>query len=197
MSAALSPQSREARLRFALPSDAESVLNIYAPFVRDTAVTFEYEVPSLSSYTERMERIMTAYPFILCEIGGRVAGYAYASRHRERAAYLWAVESSVYIDPAFQGQGLGKRLYGALFEVLRRQGFLLVYAVVTLPNPMSERLHASLGFSEIGVHRCAGYKLGSWHDVKWFEYFLSEPPSSPESPLGFPEIRGSGFSFLP
>jgi len=188
--------TQNVHLRFALPSDAEAVLGIYAPYVRDTAVTFEYEVPDLSSYTERMERIMASYPFILCEVGQRVVGYAYASRHRDRAAYQWATESSVYIDPEFQGQGLGKRLYAALLEILRHQGFLIVYAVITMPNEASERLHTSVGFSEIGLHRCAGFKLGAWHDVKWYEYFLSDPPAEPQTPMAFPLVRDKKWDFV-
>ena len=119
---------------------------------------------------------------------GRVVGYAYAGRHRERAAYRWSVDISAYIDPAWQGRGVGRRLYDALLAILRRQGFVNAFAGITLPNPASVALHEAIGMRRVGVFERVGYKSGAWHDVAWYGMRLVEPPDPPSEPIPLPDL---------
>ena len=175
-------------VRPARESDAAACLEIYAPFVRDTAVSFEAQVPSLEIYRGRILETLQRTPWLVAEQEGRVAGFAYATRHRERAAYQWSVEVTVYLAPQFQRQGLGRKLYAPLFHCLRAQGFCNAYAVITLPNPASVALHEKLGFLPVGVFGKAGFKLGRWHDVGWWGLPLREPPNDPEPPRPLAEL---------
>ena len=154
--------------RFAEEADAPALLAIYGQYI-DTPITFECALPSVESCTERFRSIRSAYPYIVCEEDGRIWGYAYAHRQAERAAYQWNAELSIYLDRGARGRGLGRRLYGALMELLRLQGIRTVYALVTVPNPASEGLHRAMGFRTMGVQRSTGYKDGAWRDVAWFE----------------------------
>jgi L-amino acid N-acyltransferase YncA len=175
-------------VRLADPArDAAACAAIYAPFVADTAVSFEEAVPDAR---ELAARIAAAHAWLVCERGGDVVGFAYGSRHRERAAYRWAADVSVYIDPAHQGRGLGRALYEALFERLRAQRLRIACAGITLPNAASVRLHESLGFEPVGVYRAIGWKAGSWRDVGWWQLRLlsdgatgaGAPPPEPLPP---------------
>jgi L-amino acid N-acyltransferase YncA len=168
-------------VRFAHPEDCMALLGIYANYI-NSPVTFECELPTKQEFRERIEGILMEYPYLICEQKGRVIGYAYAHRHRERAAYHWNAELSIYFDPAETNKGYGGRLYRILIELLRLQGVKNIYAGVTLPNPASERLHASLGFCRIGVERSTGYKGGRWHDVAWFEKQIA-PYDVPPVPI--------------
>lgn len=161
-------------IRMADSSDAASILDIYTPFILNTAITFEYDVPTIEEMAQRINKTLFKYPWLVCEVDKRVAGYAYASIYNERAAYQWSVVSSVYVDPGFQKRGIATRLYSVLIEVLRMQGFYSVYAGVTLPNEKSERFHRGFGFEPVGTYHHAGYKLGRWHDVRWFELSVNE-----------------------
>ena len=169
-------------IRPARESDAAACLEIYAPFVRDTATSFEQGVPSLEEYQGRIRETLRRTPWLVAEQEGQVAGFAYAGRHRERAAYQWSVEVTVYLAPQFQRQGLGRRLYAPLFHCLRAQGFCNAFAVITLPNPASVALHEKLGFLPVGMFEKAGFKLGRWHDVGWWRLPLREAPDDPEAP---------------
>ena len=166
-------------LRLARAEDAGQILGIYAPYVLDTAITFEYEVPSREAFARRVREVSAEYPYIVCLSDGRIVGYAYAHRHMERAAYGWNAELSVYIDRAHHGRGLGKRLYGALLELLTLQNVRNVYGGVTAPNPGSERLHESFGFVKLGTYYGTGYKRGAWHDVMWFEKRIGDTSGEP------------------
>ncbi|MEN6340914.1 MAG: N-acetyltransferase family protein [Clostridiaceae bacterium] len=170
----------EYSIRRARESDAEELLAIYAPYVTDTPVTFEYEVPSLAEFTGRIRSVSADYPYLVCERGGNIAGYAYAHRYKERAAYQWDAELSVYLDGGSRGRGLGKAFYTALMELLPLQNVKNVYGCVLCPNESSERLHDSLGFSRVGVFRSTGYKCGAWRDVVWFEKQIAPYDSEPE-----------------
>lgn len=170
-------------LRQTHPEDAEAILEIYAPYIRNTSITFEYEVPSLSEFRERMEGIMEGYPYLICEIDGAVAGYAYAHRYKERAAYQWDAELSVYLREGYERRGIGQAFYTALMEILKEQHVRNVYGIVTSPNPPSEALHAAMGFRLAGVSLKTGYKLGKWIDVSCFERSLGDPDSPPEELL--------------
>ena len=140
----------------------------------------------MESFTERIRSIRAAYPYIVCEEDGRIWGYAYAHRQAERAAYQWNAELSVYLDRSRTGQGLGRRLYTALMEMLRLQGIHTVYALVTVPNEKSEGLHGSMGFRHMGTQRSTGYKDGAWRDVAWFEKQIApyDPDPAPLAPIG-------------
>jgi phosphinothricin acetyltransferase len=169
------------QIRPAKRGDAAGMLDIYAPIVRHSAITFEYDVPSVVDFSTRIENVMQLYPWLVAESEGRIAGYAYAGKFRERAAYQWCCESSVYIHPDFQRQGLALKLYDALFALLKEQGIINVYAVITLPNPESVALHTRIGFAETGTLHKAGFKLGAWHDVLLMEKMLGPHPEMPEN----------------
>lgn len=155
-------------LRYAIMEDADSICRIYTPYVCTTAITFEYDAPSVDEMRRRIIVTREKYPYLVCEVDGETAGYAYAGRFRERAAYNYDVETSVYLAEKWHGRGVGKALYRCLLDLLREQRYYNVYASVALPNPKSVRLHESLGFSPIGVFPKAGYKFGAWHDLAWF-----------------------------
>lgn len=166
-------------IRLATASDAPRMLQIYASYVLGTPITFEYDIPTLEDFTGRIAKISENFPWLVCEIDGVVAGYAYASKYRERAAYRWSCEYSVYLDPSFHRMGIARALYTCLTKLLQLQGYRTAYACVTVPNAASESLHESFGFIPIGVFHDAGYKLGGWHHVKWFELPLSDAAKSP------------------
>ena len=175
------------RIRFADPErDASRILAVYAPYIGRTAITFETEVPDGTAFAARVAGIAREFPYLLLEIDGELAGYAYAHRQAERAAYQWNAELSVYLDRSRTGQGLGRRLYTALMEMLRLQGIHTVYALVTVPNEKSEGLHGSMGFRHMGTQRSTGYKDGAWRDVAWFEKQIApyDPDPAPLAPIG-------------
>jgi phosphinothricin acetyltransferase len=168
-------------IRFATPDDAAGVAAVYAPYC-STPISFELEPPDAVEISARMAKVLEAYPWLVAEEDGAIVGYAYGSRHRERAAYRWSVDVSVYVQQGRHRLGIGRRLYAILFDLLRRQGFVNAYAGVTLPNPGSVGLHESLGFEPVGVYRRVGYKCGAWHDVAWYQLRLQEPTAPPAPP---------------
>ena len=175
------------KIRFAEPArDAAGCAAIYGPFVRDTAISFEARRPSAQEFATRIERTSRIHPWLVAEDDDRLAGFAYGCPHRERAAYRWAAEVSVYVDPAQHRRGVGRGLYQRLFELLHAQGLYVLCAGITLPNPASVALHESLGFVPVGVYRAIGYKLGRWHDVGWWQLPLrppaADPPAEPRGP---------------
>ena len=155
------------KLRFAQPSDSADLLRIYAQYI-GTPVTFEYTLPGVDEFANRIRNIGRDYPYIICMEGDNIIGYAYAHRAMEREAYQWNAELSIYLDQEHTAHGLGKQLCRLLIDILRLQGIRNVYSLVTLPNTASERLHASLGFERLGTLTNTGYKNGNWHDVAWF-----------------------------
>ena len=167
------------KLRKATVADGDALAAIYKYYVENTAITFEYIAPSGAEFSERIAHKSEKYPFIIAEVDGRPIGYAYASEYRERAAYSWDVETSVYVDPRYQGRGIGKRLYSALEEILKLQNVVNLYACITCPNDQSVAMHEAFGFKYIGRFHSAGFKMGEWHDVSWFEKQISFP----ENPL--------------
>ena len=158
--------------------DAQEMLDIYRPFVTDNSVSFELEVPSLDQFAERIVTYTKRFPWLVAEENGEVIGYAYASSYRERKAYQWSVECSVYIRSDYYGKGCAQKLYETLFEELTSRGFFNVYAIITLPNEASVRFHQKMNFEEVGIFRRVGFKFGKWHDVLWMVKFLREgtPP---------------------
>lgn len=163
-------------IRFAQLSDAPALLSIYAHYVENSVITFEYDVPSLEEFEGRMMKIQREYPYLVCELDQNIVGYAYAHRHMERAAYQWNVEVSIYLLPQVQRRQIGTALYTALLEILKLQGLQTAISCITLPNDASLALHRSFGFTEIGVLRNAGYKFDAWRDVIWLQKALHEHP---------------------
>lgn len=161
-------------IRLATPEDAEGIASIYAPVVRDTAISFEIEPPTADEMRERLAAAGDRYPWIVDEVDGKLRGFANASPHKQRAAYRWCVEVSVYVAASYQRQGVARQLYRNLFDRLRDLGFVNVYAGIALPNPASVAMHAALGFDSVGVYRKVGFKLGAWHDVGWWGLRLRE-----------------------
>ena len=174
-----------AALRLATPADAQGILNIYAPYIENTSFTFETEVPSIEEFAERIRTYLVNWPWLVCEVDGVIAGYAYATRHRERTAYQWCVESSIYLHKDFQRAGIAKTLYTALIEILKKQGFRNVYAVINLPNDRSVKFHESLGFNYFATYEKVGYKLGKWKNVGWWQLSINEYGDEPAAPASF------------
>jgi len=172
-----------ATIRVAIPEDARQIQAIYAPIVRETAISFEVDPPSVAEMQRRIERTLERWPWLVCDRAGEVLGYVYASEHRERAAYRWSVDVTVYIHERARRHGVGRALYTSLFKLLALQGYYNAYAGITLPNSGSVGLHTSLGFSAVGRYRNVGYKLGNWHDVGWWQLELRALESLPDTPL--------------
>ena len=170
---------REFTIRDARPEDASALLDIYRPFVIDTAVSFELEPPTIEEFQRRMASAQSQWAWLVAECEGMVAGYAYASAFRTRAAYRWTTETSAYVHPAHRGRGVAGALYRRLFEVLVDKGFCNAYAGIALPNDASVAFHKSLGFTPVGVFHRAGWKFGKWHDVSWWEVRLRDAPIGP------------------
>lgn len=170
-------------IRMATAADAGAIARIYAPIVEQTVISFETVPPTEADMERRVSAVLAYAPWLVCGRGGDILGFAYASRHRERAAYLWSVDVSVYVDEACRRSGVGRALYTSLLALLRRQGFFVAHAGVALPNPGSVGLHESLGFRPIGVYPQVGYKLGAWHDVGWWQLPLQAHAANPTPPL--------------
>lgn len=176
-------------LRLITAADAADVADIYRPIVASTTISFETEAPGAADIERRIEDTLPTFPWLVCEDRGRIVGYAYASRHRPRAAYRWSVDTSVYVRPDFHRQGVGRGLYASLFRILEAQGFVSAYAGIALPNPGSVGLHEAMGFQPIGIYRNAGFKLGAWHDVGWWQLAIQAPVAEPRSPLTLREVQ--------
>lgn len=165
------------KIRVATEADAEALLRIYAPYVRETAITFEYEVPSEEEFRTRIRNILKRYPYLVAEQGGRVAGYAYAGPFHARPAYDWAVETSIYVDKALKKQGIGRRLHEELEKALTAQGILNMNACIAYPcgsddeylNKNSAEFHGHMGYRLVGEFRRCGYKFNRWYNMVWME----------------------------
>lgn len=176
-------------IRFVNTGDAEAMLNIYRPFIEASTTSFETIVPTTVEFAERITTCTQKYPWLAADFNGMVAGYAYASKHRERAAYQWSVETSVYIHPGFYRKGIAAVLYSTLFSLLKQQGFVNAYAGIALPNPASKQLHRFFGFEDIGVYKKIGFKFGRWHDVLWMSKNINEHTSHQSEPKGIDSIK--------
>lgn len=166
----------------AAPDDAAALLAIYAPYVRETAITFEYEVPSVEEFRRRIEHTLRTHPYLVMEQNGEIVGYAYTGQLGSRAAYAWAAETSIYLRQDCRRGGIGTRLYAALEEASRRQNVQVLYACIAAPSDDSDPhltrasidFHTRRGYATVGTfHRC-GYKFGRWYDVVWMEKRLSD-----------------------
>lgn len=187
----ISPWTRLAKkiFRLARDSDAAGCLDIYRPFIVDTAVSFETEVPSLSVFQERIRETQRLTPWLVCEMEGAIAGYAYGMPFRSRPAYRFSAEVTVVVAENRRREGLGRALYEKLFQVLIAQGFVNALAVITLPNAPSQNLHAAMDFARVGVFPQVGYKLGRWHDTEWWPRPLRPAPSQAQAPSTLAEAK--------
>jgi len=170
-------------------ADANAIAALYAPIVRDTVISFELEPPTADTMRKRIADSIGTYPWLTALVDEVVAGYAYAGRHRERAAYRWSVDVSVYVHPDYQRRGIGRALYRELLSILTRQGFRSAFAGIALPNASSVGLHQALGFSPVGVYREVGFKLGAWREVGWWRLGLSASDGVPPDPIPFSALQ--------
>ena len=182
------------RLRIATPEDGAALAEIYGYYVKNTAISFEYEAPDKDEFSRRIEHKLEKYPYIVAEIDGRPVGYAYASEFRERAAYDWDAELSVYVDKDERYNGVGQMLYTALIELLKAQNFVNLYAWITTPNPTSEKFHEKIGFSKLCEIPKVGYKNERWYGITW--YCLSLSDGAPKPIIPFPNLDRSHLTEL-
>jgi L-amino acid N-acyltransferase YncA len=176
-------------IRFVTSDDAAGIAAIYGPIVASSSISFEVEPPGEEEMRRRIQDTPPAYPWLVCEHRDRVAGYAYATRHRVRAAYQWSVDTSVYVHPDVHRCGIGRALYASLVRILAAQGYFNACAGIALPNAASVGLHESVGFEPVGVYRHVGYKFGAWHDVGWWQLGLQPSAAEPRPLLSLAEIR--------
>jgi phosphinothricin acetyltransferase len=178
-------------LRLASPDDAAAIAAIYAPMVRDTAITFELAEVSSADMAHRVTSTMRRHPWLVAEDDGDVLAYAYGTQHRTRAAYDWSVDVSVYVAQHARRRGLAQALYRALLNMLGAQGYANAFAGVALPNNASVGLHESLGFTHVGVYRAVGWKLGAWWDVGWWQLRLTSSDAPPRRLVPLPDLPRS------
>ncbi|MGA9594742.1 MAG: arsinothricin resistance N-acetyltransferase ArsN1 family B [Acidimicrobiia bacterium] len=169
------------QIRLATTDDADAIAAIYAPFVTDSTISFETDPPDGAQMATRIEARLPRYPWLVADENDSVIGYAYAGAHRERAAYAWSTEVSVYVAETARRRGVARRLYQTLFDLLDRQGYRMAYAGITLPNPASVGFHEAMGFVPVGVYHNVGWKHGHWRDVGWWELALGD--NAPAVPL--------------
>ena len=179
----------EVKIRTATENDAEALLEIYEPYVRETAITFEYEVPSAEEFRSRIHNTLLKYPYLVAEQNGEILGYVYAGPFHDRPAYDWAVETSIYVDCDRKRMGIGKKLHNALEEELKERGFLNMNACIAYPETKDEHLdknsaefHAHLGYRMVGeFHKC-GYKFNRWYNMVWMEKLIGEHTTEQKQP---------------
>ena len=162
-------------IRSAQLSDAKAIQAIYQPYVTETAITFEVDVPTVLEFEERITQTLTHFPYLVAEEEGIVVGYAYASTYYARAAYDWTVELSIYISKEARGQGIGSALYTALEEELEARGYLRFLACIAVPNEASISMHEKRGYVQVAHFPKVGYKFEQWHDIIWMQKTLDGP----------------------
>lgn len=171
-------------IRLANQADVPAILNIYAPYIRETAITFEYDVPEITEFKERFDSITARYPWLVWEENGKILGYAYGDRAFARSAYAWDADLSIYLDMSAQGKGIGGKLYGCLEEMLKNRGYFTLYALITAANEPSRKFHEKRGYVCEGVLKNSGFKMGKWYDVAWYALHMREA----EDPGNAPEV---------
>jgi phosphinothricin acetyltransferase len=185
----------DTKIRVASPDDARALLNIYAPYIKNTAITFEYDIPTEDEFSERIRNTLTKYPYILAECGEKIIGYAYAGTFIGRAACDRSVEVSIYIDQGFRGKGIGKMLYTILENILRTQNIVNVNACVAYTdvedeylNKNSVNFHTHMGYRLVGRFDKCGYKFGRWYDLVWMEKIIGEHCENPAEAIPFSSV---------
>jgi phosphinothricin acetyltransferase len=186
--ARLASLMHDIHLRLATAEDAAAVAAIYAPYVRDTPISFETTPPTADEVARRIEDALASHVWLVACRATDIVDYAYASAHRTRAAYRWSVDTAVYLERTSHRRGIARRLYGALFAILVRQRYVNAYSGITLPNAASVGLHEAMGFAPVGVYRRVGYKRGAWYDVGWWGRTLRECDGEPEEPLSLRDL---------
>lgn len=194
----MSEKNENVKIQIASVDDAEELLAIYAPYVEKTAITFEYEVPSVEEFKGRIAHVLQHFPYLKAVEEGKILGYAYVSPFKGRAAYDWAVETSIYVDENVKHKGIGKKLHQALETVLKEQGILNMEACIAYPkeedkylDKNSARFHAHLGYRMVGEFDKCAYKFDRWYDMVWMEYIIGEHQEHMTFPKSFPQIRDS------
>ncbi len=190
-------KNQDIRIRIASPCDGEKLLKIYGPYVEKTAVTFEYQIPGVEEFSERIEKTMRRYPYLVAERGGEPVGYAYAGAFHDRAAYDWAVETSIYVAWNEKKTGIGRKLHDMLEKALKKQGILNMNACVACPwgeedeylTRNSLEFHRHLGYRLVGEFCQCGYKFGRWYNMAWLEKHIGEHLGDQPAPVAFREVR--------
>lgn len=192
----VSEMSDEIRIRIASEQDAEELLNIYAPYVLKTAITFEYEVPTVEEFRSRICHTLERYPYLVAERGGRILGYAYAGTFNKRAACDWTAETSIYVDENQKHSGVGGKLNRALEEILQQMGITNLEACIAVPETEDEYLtrnsveyHTHIGYRLVGEFEKCGCKFGRWYNLVWVEKVIGEHRAEPAHPVWFPELK--------
>ena len=177
-------------IRLATIADAPQFAAIYAPYCSDSVISFEEVAPSADEMAGRIAATLVRFPWLVFEEAGDIRGYAYAGRHRDRAAYRWSTDVSAYVRVDWHHRGIGRALYTRLFEILVRLGYYNAFAGITLPNAASVGLHESMGFVPVGVYRRVGYKFGTWHDTGWWQLELQPHIAAARFPRSLPDALG-------
>ena len=174
------------KIRMAMPDDAETILAVYAPYILETGITFEYEVPTVEAFRGRIENVLKKYPYLVAERNGEIIGYSYANPLGERAAFSRAAETVLYVKKDARGEKIGSRLYGTLEEILKKQNVTNICACIAYREQEDETLthaspkfHAACGYKKIGHFTKCGYKFGRWYDLIWMEKFIGEHGENP------------------
>lgn len=175
-------------VRFACREDIPAILEIYGPYVANTAFSFEYTIPTLEDFITRFEKITAWFPWLVWEENGKILGYAYGSAPFERAAYQWCAESSIYLAPDVRGRGIGRKLNTALEELLAKQGYHKVYAIVTTANEGSVVFHEKLGYRRCACFPNCGFKMGQWYGTIWLEKLISGDKTPQKSPMSIWDV---------
>ena len=188
--------SDEVVIRCVKIQDCEELLSIYAPYVLNTAITFEYEVPSKEEFTERIKNISKKYPYLVAEFNGKIAGYAYAGCFKDRSAYDWAVETTIYIDANYKKSGIGKKLYSTLENELKRQNVVNLNACIAYTENENEHLtndschfHEHMGYRLVGRFTKCGYKFNEWYDMIWMEKIIGEHNKNQEPFIPYEKLK--------
>lgn len=176
-------------IRIVEPSDAAALVAIYAPYVEKTAITFEYEVPSVEEFAGRIRETLKRYPYLVAEDHNEILGYAYASVFHARKAYDWSVETSIYVKENNHRSGIGHLLYQKLEEALREMNVCNLCACISYPNPRSIAFHEKEGYRLVGHFTSSGYKLGTWHDMVWMEKFIGSHDNPPKDFIPFSALQ--------
>ena len=190
-------EKMEITIRTACPEDAGQIRDIYAHYVLHTAVTYEYEVPSLKEMRDRIEHTLRKYPYIAAEEKGEILGYAYAGPFKQRAAYDWGVETSIYVSKDARGRGIGKRLLDSLEEALRRQNILNANACIAVPGDKEDQyltfdsvhFHEKMGYQTVGTFHSCACKFDRWYNMIWMEKMLGRHTVPPAPVIPFPDLE--------
>ena len=175
-------------IEIAKPEDVKRLLKIYQPYVLNTAITFEYEVPSIKEFRQRIINTLKNYPYLVAKIDDEIVGYAYTSAFKNRAAYNWSVETSVYVDVDYHNIGIGKTLYRVLEDISKKQNILNMNACIAIPNERSISFHHHMGYVQVAYFHQCGYKLDKWYDMIWMEKMLGEHRREPEAFIPFSKL---------